>query len=370
VVEAFTSYCEEFRIDKTTGKNNFAIVQAEDELAAIGMVIGANWNGARAFTATSGPGVSLMSEFLGLAYYAEIPTVLIDVQRVGPSTGMPTKTQQSDLLKAAYASHGDTKHVLVIPSDPKECFELTAMAFDLTEQLQQPVIIITDLDIGMNDHMSAPFVWDDKKKYDRGKVMTKEQLDEIKRFGRYLDVDNDGITWRTLPGTHPTKGAGVTRGTARDEYNVYTEDPEPYTRNMLRLNKKFDTAKKYVPKPVFLQEKNSSEYGVIFYGSSAHPTEEALDILKEKGTNLDAMRIRAFPFSKEVEEFIAAHKKVFVVEQNRDAQLKSLMVLEMSIDPNKFIPVLHFDGMPITADFIAGDIEKKLKSNTVSKAAN
>jgi len=265
VVEAFESYAKKMRIDPATGKHNYAIVQAEDELAAIGMVIGANWNGARSFTATSGPGLSLMNEFLGLAYFAEIPTVLIDVQRTGPSTGMPTRTQQSDILLAAYASHGDTKQVLLFPSDPKECFEMTADAFDLAELLQTPIIMMTDLDLGMNDHMSEPFVWDDKRKYNRGKVLNAQQLEEIPHFGRYLDVDGDGITYRTIPGTHPTKGSFFTRGTSRDEFAAYTEDGDVYARNMDRLLKKWNTAKDTVPAPYLYQKENKSPYGVLFF---------------------------------------------------------------------------------------------------------
>jgi len=356
VAEAFDNYAAEFRIDPVTGKKNYAIVQAEDELAAMGMVIGAGWNGARSFTATSGPGVSLMNEFLGLAYFAEIPAVLIDVQRTGPSTGMPTRTQQSDIMEAAYASHGDTKHVLLFPSTPKECFEMTADAFDLAEQLQTPVMLMTDLDLGMNDHVSPPFEWDDKRVYQRGKVLTAEQLDTIDKFGRYLDKDNDGIPYRTLPGTHPTKGAFVTRGTSRDEYAVYTEDGDAYQRNMDRLIKKWHTAKDMVPAPQVYQKKNESSTGLIFFGTSTYAAEEAMDILKEKKIKVDAMRLKSFPFNKTVEAFVNSHDRIFVVEQNRDAQLKSLMMIEMGTDPNKLISVLNYNGMPITADNITGQV--------------
>lgn len=364
VVEAFTGYAEELRVDKITGKKNVAIVQAEDELAAIGMVIGACWNGARSFTATSGPGVSLMNEFLGLAYYAEIPAVLIDVQRTGPSTGMPTRVQQSDILEAAYASHGDTKHVLLFPCTPKECFDMTADAFDLAEQLQTPVILMTDLDLGMNDHVSPPFQWDDKRKYNRGKVLNEEQLERIERYGRYLDVDGDGITYRTLPGTHPTKGAFTTRGTSRDEYAVYTEDSAAYVRNMERLLKKFNTAKTMVPEPQLYQKKNSSSVGLLFYGTSTQSAEEAIDILKEQNIAVDALRLRSFPFTKAVEEFVASHETVFVIEQNRDAQLRSLMLIELGTHPEKLIPVLNYDGMPITAANILKQITKHLQTAT------
>ncbi|HTA82742.1 MAG TPA: 2-oxoacid:acceptor oxidoreductase subunit alpha [Bacteroidia bacterium] len=352
VAEAFDSYASEFRIDPITGKKNYAIVQAEDELAAMGMVIGAGWNGARSFTATSGPGVSLMNEFLGLAYFAEVPAVLIDVQRTGPSTGMPTRTQQSDIMEAAYASHGDTKHVLLFPSTPKECFDMTADAFDLAEELQTPVMLMTDLDLGMNDHVSPPFEWDDKRVYKRGKVLNAQELDKIEKFGRYLDKDGDGIPYRTLPGTHPTKGAFVTRGTSRDEYAVYTEDGDAYQRNMDRLIKKWHTAKDMVPGPQVYQNKNESSTGLIFFGTSTYAAEEAMDILKEKKIKVDALRLKSFPFNKTVEAFVNSHDRVFVVEQNRDAQLKSLMMIEMGTDPNKLVSVLNYNGMPITADNI------------------
>ena len=360
VVEGFETYAKKLRIDPETGKNNFAIVQAEDELAAIGMVIGANWNGARSFTATSGPGLSLMNEFLGLAYFAEIPTVLIDVQRTGPSTGMPTRTQQSDILLAAYASHGDTKQVLIFPSTPKECFEMTAESFDLAELLQTPIILMTDLDLGMNDHMSEPFVWDDSKPYDRGKVLDAQQLEELPRFGRYLDVDGDGITYRTIPGTHPTKGSFFTRGTSRDEYAAYTEDGSVYARNMDRLLKKWDTTKDIVPAPVLYQQENKSPYGLIFFGTSTYSAEEAMDEMEVSGTVFDAMRLRSFPFNKTVEDFIHSHEMVFIIEQNRDGQMRSLLINELNVNPQKMIAVLNFDGMPITAQFISTRINKTL----------
>jgi len=366
VAEAFGDYCHELRVAED-GKHNFAIVQAEDELAAIGMAIGANWNGARAFTATSGPGLSLMNEFLGLAYYAEIPVVLVDVQRTGPSTGMPTRVQQSDVMEAAYASHGDTKHILLFPSTPKECFEMTADAFDLSEQLQTPVMVMTDLDLGMNDHVCAKLEWDDNRKFKRGKVLNAEQLEKLERYGRYLDVDGDGITYRTIPATHPTKGAFVTRGTSRDEYAVYTEEGAPYERNMERLLKKFETAKSYVPAPQVYNAENEADYGIIFYGTSTQSAEEAIDLIKEQGIHLDALRIKSFPFNQTVEDFIDAHDKVFVVEQNRDAQLRSLMLIEIGASPKKLVPVLNYEGLPITADVIVKKIEKKL-SRVIKKA--
>ena len=363
VVEGFEKYCKRLRIDPGTGQKNYAIVQAEDELAAIGMVIGASWNGARAFTATSGPGISLMSEFLGLAYFAEIPTVLIDVQRTGPSTGMPTRTQQSDIISCAYASHGDTKQVLVFPSTPKECFEMTADAFDLAEQLQTPIIMLTDLDLGMNDNLSDPFEWDDEREYKRGKVFNTEQLESMsEKFGRYLDVDGDGITYRTYPGTHPTKGSFFTRGTSRDEYAVYTEDGEEYVKNMDRLLRKLETAKEYVPKPEMLPAKQKSDIGLIHFGTSMAATLEAADILKADGIKVDTCRIRAFPFHQDIEKFIEKHEQVFVIEQNRDAQMRSLLVNECEIDPKSLTKVLCYDGMPITARFIADEVRKGLKA--------
>ncbi|MBK9108420.1 MAG: 2-oxoacid:acceptor oxidoreductase subunit alpha [Saprospiraceae bacterium] len=360
VVDAFSEYAEKFRVDPESGKNNYAIVQAEDELSAIGMVIGAMWNGARAFTATSGPGVSLMQEFLGLAYFAEVPAVLIDVQRTGPSTGMPTRTQQSDILCAAYASHGDTKHVLVIPSTPSECFEFTRQAFDLADQLQTPIIVMSDLDLGMNDHISDPLAINEDIKFKRGKVLTAEELENMDRFGRYLDSDKDGICYRTIPGTHPTRGMYFTRGSSRDEYAIYTEDGAAYKRNMDRLNKKWETIKSYVPQPEFYQNEQTSDLGVIFYGTSVYSALEAKDDLASQGIHMDAMRIRSFPFNEEVSDFISAHRKIFVIEQNRDAQMRSLLINEMDINPDKLIRVLNYDGLPITAHHIESIISKHL----------
>lgn len=357
VVDAFEKYAKRLRIDPGSGDKKYAIAQAEDELAAIGMAIGANWNGARSFTATSGPGVSLMSEFLGLAYFAEVPVVLIDVQRAGPSTGMPTRTQQSDLFACAYASHGDTKHVLLFPSTPKECFEMGAQSFELADQLQTPVIIMTDLDLGMNDNMSDPLTWDDSKTYNRGKVFSESDLENMsERFGRYLDVDGDGIPYRTYPGTHSDKGSFFTRGTSRDEYAVYTEDGDVYVENMERLLKKFETAKSYVPAPELLPAKKKSQEGVLFFGTSASATVEALDMLADEGVHLDAMRVKAFPFSKDVEAFIESHEKVFVVEQNRDGQFRKMLIIECDVDPKKLLLVRHYNGSPITARTIKSQI--------------
>jgi 2-oxoglutarate ferredoxin oxidoreductase subunit alpha len=362
VPEAFQKYCDKYRTDPSTGLNRFAIVQAEDELASIGMVVGAGWNGARAFTATSGPGISLMAEFIGLAYFAEIPVTIINVQRGGPSTGMPTRTQQSDLLACAYASHGDTKHVMLLPEDPYECFEFGAVALDLADRLQTPIFFMTDLDIGMNQRLSKPFVWDDARTYDRGKVMTAEELEAGKDFGRYKDVDGDGIAWRTLPGTHPTKGAYFTRGTTRDPYARYSERGPDYIYNMERLLRKFATAADMVPQPLFDKAPKKTELGVIYFGSTSPAMKEGLDILNAEGIHLDAMRLRAFPFPASVEAFIAEHEQVYVVEQNRDAQMHSILVNELSIDPAKMIKVLHYDGTPITARFITDYIRAHLKA--------
>ncbi|MFK8020112.1 MAG: 2-oxoacid:acceptor oxidoreductase subunit alpha [Pseudomonadales bacterium] len=360
VVDAYEKYAKRLRIDPGTGKNNFAIVQAEDELSAIGMVIGASWNGARAFTATSGPGISLMSEFLGLAYFAEVPTVLFDIQRSGPSTGMPTRTQQSDILAAAYASHGDTKQVLLFPSNPRECFDFGSEAFELAEQLQTPVIVMSDLDLGMNDTMSEPLRWDNKRHYNRGKVLNAEQLDNMDRFGRYRDVDGDGICYRTIPGTHPTKGSFFTRGSSRDEWAIYTEDGKEYAKNMERLLKKWNTAKTMVPEPELRTAAENTGLGVIYFGTSTDATHEALDILADEGVHLDALRIRAFPFNQQVSDFIEAHSKVFVIEQNRDAQLRSLLLIECDADPTKLLKLLEYDGMPITAGKIRSVVKQHL----------
>jgi len=367
--EAFEKYCSKYRVDKATGTHKYAIVQAEDEIASIGIVIGAGWNGARAFTATSGPGVSLMTEFIGLAYFAEIPVVIINVQRGGPSTGMPTRTQQADLLACAYASHGDTKHVLLFPEDPSECFHQAAAALDLADRLQTPVFLMTDLDIGMNQRLTAPFEWDDARRYDRGKVMTAEELEAGRDFGRYKDVDGDGIPWRTLPGTHPSKGAYFTRGTTRDEYARYSESGPHYMANVHRLLKKFATAATMMPQPVVRTAAQPTRLGVLYYGSTSPAMSEALDALSEAGIHVDAMRLRAFPFSASVAQFIADHDAVFVVEQNRDAQMRSLLVNELEIDPARLSPVLHYDGTPITARFIIQAITKQVLAIAVKPVA-
>jgi 2-oxoglutarate ferredoxin oxidoreductase subunit alpha len=357
LAEAFQKYCARYRVDKVTGEKRFAIVQAEDELSSIGMVIGAAWNGARAFTATSGPGISLMQEFFGLAYFAEIPAVIFDVQRAGPSTGMPTRTQQCDLLACAYASHGDTKHVMLFPEDPHECFTFGALAFDLADRLQTPIFVMLDLDIGMNERLTRPFTWDDSKRMDRGKVMTASELEAGRDFGRYLDVDGDGIAYRTYPGTHPTRGSFFTRGTSKDAYARYTERGEAYEENMRRLLLKFATAATFVPAPQTQLAGAPTRFGAIYYGSTSAAMLEAAETLTSNGIDLDLMRVRGFPFCEEVNAFIAAHDQIFVVEQNRDGQLRTLLVNELDADPAKLLRVLHFDGSPITARMIAGKIE-------------
>jgi 2-oxoglutarate ferredoxin oxidoreductase subunit alpha len=360
IPETFEKYCGKLRIDAETGKRNYAIVQAEDELASIGMVIGANWNGARAFTATSGPGISLMTEFLGLAYFAEVPVTLINVQRGGPSTGLPSRTQQSDLLQCAYASNGDTKHVLLFPQDPKECFDFSAAALDLADRLQTPVFVMSDLDIGMNARLCDAFEWDDSKRMDRGKVMTYEELEAGKDFGRYLDVDGDGIPYRTYPGTHPTKGAFFTRGTTKDRYARYSEEGAVYVDNMERLQKKFETAKELLPKPVLKSSSKPTRFGVIHFGSTSPAMHEALETLDAQGMPMDALRVLGFPFHASVVDFIEAHDHVFVVEQNRDGQLRNMLITEFGIDPAQLISVVHYDGTPITARFITKTIASRL----------
>jgi len=368
LAEAFGEYCNQFRVDEKTGRHNHAIVQVEDELAAIGVVIGATWNGARAFTATSGPGVSLMSEFLGLAYYAEIPVVLFDIQRAGPSTGMPTRTQQADLLSSAYASHGDTRHVLLFPSSPDECFELAATAFDLAERLQTPVLVMSDLDLGMNTWLSRPFAWDDARKPDRGKVLDHDALESGTPFYRYLDVDGDAIPYRTFPGTHPSRGAFFTRGSGHDKYGAYTEDSEKYRENLDRLRRKFDTAARIVPKPV-MEAEPGAKAGVLYFGTSAEPMREAFEGLAKRGVKLDAMRLLAFPFTEEVYRFIDGHERVFVVEQNRDAQLRTMLLAEGGMDPAKLVPVLHYGGLPVTAEFLIETILAGLGADAARPAA-
>ncbi len=366
VAEAFTSYCRTYRHDPDTGQARYAIVQAEDEIAAIGIVTGAGWNGARAFTATSGPGVSLMTEFIGLAYFAEIPVTIINVQRGGPSTGMPTRTQQADLLSSAYASHGDTKHVLLLPQDPAECFEHAATALDLADRLQTPVFVMTDLDIGMNQRLCQPFAWDDARRLDRGKVLSAEQLEAGFDFGRYKDVDGDGIPWRTLPGTHPSRGSYFTRGTTRNAYAIYSEAGPDYLYNVQRLLHKFATAAELVPPPELKPAAKMTRLGVLYFGSTTPAMEESLVKLAAQGIFLDALRLKAFPFPSSVADFIAAHDHVFVVEQNRDAQMRTLLVNELEIDPARLVKVLHYDGTPITARFITEAIVEHVHALAVA----
>lgn len=351
VAEAFERYAKRFRMGED-GKLNAAVIQAEDELAAVGMAIGANWNGARAFTATSGPGISLMSEFIGLAYFAEIPLVLFNIQRGGPSTGMPTRTQQSDLLICAYASHGDTKHILLFPVDPGECFTFGADAFDLADRLQTPVFVMSDLDIGMNDWVVDALNWDDKRQADRGKILDAETLQQVADFGRYRDVDGDGIPYRTIPGTHAEKGAFFTRGTSHTETGGYTEDGIIHARNLDRIAEKHKTGVKLLPKPVICDLSAKSRLGIINFGSTDSAVKEALTMLAREGHGLNHMRIRSFPFGEEVEEFVNRHDYLFVVEQNRDAQMRHLLVAEANISGQKLLPILNYDGMPLTAVFV------------------
>ncbi|HWB46818.1 MAG TPA: 2-oxoacid:acceptor oxidoreductase subunit alpha [Hyphomicrobiaceae bacterium] len=365
LAEAFERHAKRLRVTKD-GKKLYGIVQAEDELAAIGIAIGGGWNGARSFTATSGPGISLMSEFLGLAYFAELPVVLFNIQRGGPSTGMPTRTQQSDILACAYASHGDTKHVLLFPANPTECFSLGAQAFDLAERLQTPVIVMSDLDIGMNDWVTEPFAWDDAYAHDRGKVLSQEALENFKQlkgadWGRYQDIDGDAIPYRTLPGTHPTKGAFFTRGSSHDENARYTEDGRVHARVIDRIRRKFDTAATLMPKPEITVRDKSGTIGVVYFGGTAPAVREALDGLDREGIRVNAMRIKAFPFSRDVVAFCAAHETVLVVEQNRDAQMRALLMTEANVPGNKLIPALNYDGMPLTAAFVRGVVLKTLR---------
>jgi 2-oxoglutarate ferredoxin oxidoreductase subunit alpha len=325
------------------------------------MVIGASWNGARAFTATSGPGISLMSEFLGLAYFAEIPAVVLNVQRTGPSTGMPTRTQQSDLLSCAYASHGDTKHILLFPCDPRECFELGADAFDLAERLQTPVIVMSDLDLGMNDHVSPPLHWDDRRGYDRGKVLTAQDLDSRQeKWGRYLDVDGDGICYRTIPGSHPSKGAYFTRGTSHNEYSAYTEESSIYQAGMERLLVKWQTARSLMPSPRTKIRDPKSPLAAVFFGTTTHAAYEALDGFAGRGVAINSLRLRAFPFQDEVIDFLNRHATIFVIEQNRDGQLRTLLLNEGNVAPDKLLSIVNYDGLPVTADLITAKIEALL----------
>ena len=358
LMDAFKRFCEKYRTDPETGKANYCIIQAEDELGAIGMVLGASWNGARSFTPTSGPGISLMNEFLGYGYFTEIPAVLFDVQRCGPSTGMPTRTQQADLMACAYASHGDTRHVLLFPANPEEAFYHAVQAFDLAERLQTPVIVLTDLDIGMNDWMCRDLKWDDNYQPDRGKVLTAEQIAALPKFNRYMDTDGDGIAARTLPGTHP-KGAYFTRGSGHNMYGAYTEDAAEYQAVVDRLRRKFDTAKELVPAAeIHVAEKCRT--GFLTIGSCDNAVKEARALLAEEGVSMNYLRVKGFPFGKDVQDYLDGHERIYVVEQNRDAQLRSLLMLETRVDPNKLVPVLHYDGLPILAKTVVDGVNQDL----------
>ena len=362
VVDAFDKYCKRLRKDPENGKNKFSVVQAEDELAAIGMAIGAGWNGARAFTASSGPGVSLMQEFLGLAYFSEVPLVLFDIQRVGPSTGMPTRTQQGDLLTCAYASHGDTKQILLFPSTPKECFEFAADSFDIADSLQTPVIVLSDLELGMNEQICDPLNWDDERQYDRGKILNEQQLDEIEEYGRYQDIDGDGIPYRTYPGTHPSKGSYFTRGSSHDANAAYTEDGDIYAEIMDRISLKFKTALNYIPEPE-ISSLGSNTRGVIYLGTTTSAIKETLDNLQKKGISLDTMRLKGFPFHESVRDFINEHEIVYVIEQNRDAQLKSLLKIECNASEEQMFSILSYNGVLITAQQIEKEILDSLSTS-------
>ena len=351
LMDAFKAFCDKWRVDPATGRKNFAFIQAEDELAAIGMVLGASWNGARSFTATSGPGISLMGEFFGLAYYAEVPAVIFDVQRVGPSTGMPTRTQQCDLLACAYASHGDTKHLCLYPANPEECFYFSVAAFDLAERLQTPVMVLLDLDIGMNDWMCRELKWDDAWQPDRGKVLPLEEIVKLEKFHRFLDKDDDGIPYRTLPGVHP-KAAYFTRGSGHNQFGAYTEDSAEYQVVVDRLIRKFHTARTHLPRPVFEMSGARTDVAIVAAGSSDGAVRESLAVLQGMCINVDYMRVRAFPFNDEVDKFLDSHRLVFVVEQNRDAQLRSLLTLETPVEKSRLRSLLHYSGLPISSSFI------------------
>jgi len=358
LVDGYQRFCDMTRVDKESGEKNYCIIQAEDELAAMGMVLGASWAGARAFTSTSGPGVSLMSEFLGYGYFAEIPAVLFNVQRCGPSTGMPTRTQQADITSSAFASHGDTRHVLLFPANPEECFYTAAQAFDLAERLQTPVIVLSDLDIGMNDWMCKDLTWDDKAVPDRGKVMRADDLEKIEEFHRYLDAEGDGIAARTFPGDHP-KGAYFTRGSGHNMYGAYTEDAGEYQQVVDRLRLKWETAKQYVPTPV-VEYSEKNQVGIITVGSCDEPVREAIDHMNSEGLGVNYLRVKAFPFNGEVQQFLDSHERIYVVEQNRDGQLRSLLQLELTVDPSKLVPVLHYNGLPLNSEFVVSSINQDL----------
>jgi len=368
VMDGFKEWCERFRVAPESGKNNYCIIQAEDELAAAGMVIGASWAGARAFTPTSGPGIDLMSEFIGLAYYAEVPSVFIDVQRTGPSTGMPTRTQQGDLLLTAYASHGDTKHIVLYPSNPKECFEFAVQSFDLAERFQTPVFLVSDLDIGMNDWMIPRLEWDDDYRPDRGKVLSVEELEKVKSFSRYLDVDGDHIPYRTLPGVHP-KGAYFTRGSGHDKYGKYTEDSDAYLEVVDRLAAKVQSASAHVPAPEVHVSSGGSSLGMISIGGCHWAVLEARDELARDGVNVDYLRVRGFPFADEIARFLDAHETVFVIEQNRDAQLLTMLSQETGCSREKLVSVRYYGGQPLSKGHVLEGVRPVL-AHAVAEAAS
>ncbi len=364
-MDGFVKYCKKLRVNDENGKNKFCIIQAEDELAAAGLIIGAAWNGARAFTPTSGPGISLMSEWIGFAYYTEIPVVFFDIQRTGPSTGMPTRTQQCDIQTTAYASHGDTKHIVLYPSDPHECFDFAVRSFDLAERFQTPVFFLSDIDLGMNDWMVDELTWDDSYIPDRGKVVTKEDLDKMESFSRYLDVDGDHIPYRSLPGTDP-KGAYFLRGSGHNKHARYTELGHEYQEVVDRLLAKWASAKTAVPAPIVHKAERQARYGMIAIGTSDAAAQEARLRLEADGMPVDYMRIRAFPFTDEVEAFMAEHEEVFIIDQNRDAQLLNLLLTETSVAREKLIPILHYSGEPLNYRFVYDELMKRIKLRKIA----
>jgi 2-oxoglutarate ferredoxin oxidoreductase subunit alpha len=358
LMDAFTTFCARYRVDPETGRNNCCILQAEDELGAIGMVIGASWNGARAFTSTSGPGISLMNELIGLAYYAEIPAVIFDVQRVGPSTGMPTRTQQGDILECAYASHGDTKHLLLFPADPAECFDFAVRAFDLAEEFQTPTFVLLDLDIGMNDWVVPELTWDDGYRPNRGRVLTAEELERIERFQRYNNADEQFVCARTLPGVDP-RGAFFTRGSGHNKFGGYTETPDEYQEVLDRLLCKHGAAARFMPGPI-LYGPPGAKIGIVSIGGCDRAVREAIDLLATHGIEAEYMRIRGFPFNTCVEEFLEAHDPCFVVEQNRDGQLQSLLTLETRAPKSGLRSLRVYGGYPLSASVLVEEIVESL----------
>jgi 2-oxoglutarate ferredoxin oxidoreductase subunit alpha len=359
LMEAFKGFCQKYRREPDTNRNRYAILQAEDELAAIGMVIGASWAGARAFTPTAGPGISLMSEFIGLGYYAEVPAVIFDVQRTGPSTGMPTRTQQGDLMLCAYASHGDTRHICLYPADPREAFECAVKAFDLAERFQTPVFVLSDLDIGMNDWMVPKLSWDDAYRPDRGKVLSAEELEQARTFFRYLDVDGDGIPYRSLPGVH-AKGAYFTRGSGHNRFGGYTEDGDEYVDVMDRIDRKIQRAARFVPAPI-VKTSSGATMGLLTIGGCHAACIEAMDLLAKDGVTLDYMRVRGFPFGEEVTKFLESHDVNFIVEQNRDGQLRNLLMLETGVPVTKLESVRYYGGFPMSANHVIAGVKARLE---------